>query len=685
MLDPAVGSPLLALVALVLLAVPGAALSVAAFGPGRLPATTRLALVLPLGYAVAATVALALALAGVLSAPSFMASLAVATIALVAVAWRWRDLRGQPSALRRELSDEPVLAALAVLVPAAVMVSRLLVPEVLNLGDYTPFRYWSDGLEVAAAGGIPARSMQWGEMLPTATSKVGLNSFHGAMALVLGRGPFAPMGALLAVSGAALAGATLAFGRELGLRYTAALLPILLFANLSIGNVEQTLDLSGFRAEAWGRVTALAAAALAVRAMRTPREGSWLPEALAAGGLLGLGATTHLVPTAVVGGLFLAYGAARAAVDRRVVPVLRAGAVVAATAAVLGGAVLVAAPGDPGFRGPGNPGVYAELARELGFPPSFDPTLYLARGELDQEPRTSTSAFYVPPSETVERFSESIVGSAEGTGPPGWAVLLAAAVALGVVMALGTPDLRAAAAGTAAFGIGLLLVALAFSHRYDVFALAMFGERRLFDYTAVVGWLLLLAVVETGAVRLRGRVPVTATAVVTLAVAAVLVPASIPREREERLVTAVPALEWIAENVPCDGRVLADRRTLGTFEATTGRIGVIEGMGPYFRIPVLKVALARIVEAREFLAGPLDDSTFLAKYDVAVVVVTSTGGGLLGGASRLTRVARDRLANATFLEEVLATETVTVYRVLDFDGGTPPPPGTPFCHDGASP
>ena len=84
-----------ALLALGFLLLPGMAVSVALFGPGRLPLPTRLALLLPLGFAAVAAVSTFLALLHVLTLVALLLAYAVLVIGMVAVAaWRSR-LAGQ--------------------------------------------------------------------------------------------------------------------------------------------------------------------------------------------------------------------------------------------------------------------------------------------------------------------------------------------------------------------------------------------------------------------------------------------------------------------------------------------------------------------------------------------------------------------------------------------------------------
>jgi hypothetical protein len=461
------------------------------------------------------------------------------------------------------------------------------------------------------------------------------------------------------------------------------------------------MDRNFYLGENWGRVIAFAAAALAIRALRAPPGEQRLADAVTAGALLGLGSMVHLVPAAVASVLVIVYAVIRAIADRRPVERARNAVLALGVAIALGAVLMFVAPGDSGFQGPGDPGVYAKLAREVGLPPSFDPTLYLARGIIDQRPGPEAGSFYRPPSETVGKFAGNILGTFEADAPV-WIPVAGAAAGLGIAIAFGTADVAIAAGAGIALGAALLLVALAFSYEYDIYALALFGERRLFDYTAVVEWVVVLSAVETGLLwlgpsppgvlwrraspRQPGRrpawAPAVAAAVLVVVAAAWLVPTSVRwgtlGKQQERLTSMVPALDWIERNVPCDGRVLADRRTLGAFEAATGRVGVLEGAGPYFRIDVLRVALSSVLEARKFLHDPQGMPGYLARNHVAAVMLTQAGGGPLG-AFPIRPVARMGFADAPFLQQVVKTPGATVYRVRTFAGGPDPPAGTPFC------
>src|SRR5262249_60124968 len=79
----------------------------------------------------------------------------------------------------------------------------------------------------------------------------------------------------------------------------------------------------------------------------------------------------------------------------------------------------------------------------------------------------------------------------------------------------------------------------------------------------------------------------------------------------------------IEKNVPCDGRILSDRRSLATFELLTRRAGVLEGMGPYLRPSVLVSAIRQMLAARQFFENPSAGYDYLRQNGVAAVVLTN--------------------------------------------------------------
>src|SRR5262249_27695988 len=155
------------------------------------------------------------------------------------------------------------------------------------------------------------------------------------------------------------------------------------------------------------------------------------------------------------------------------------------------------------------------------------------------------------------------------------------AVGLGciaLVLLRGDRDVRVAMIASILFGLILLLVAVLFSWRYNIYVLSHFGPRRLFHYVRLPTLVIFLAAAETllaliaKASPLSGRpwiVPAAAS-LITLVVAAVLLPKDLPPAGERaRLHGALAPMAWIEKNIPCTGRILADPRTPPTFQTLT--------------------------------------------------------------------------------------------------------------------
>src|SRR5207342_3169590 len=98
-------------------------------------------------------------------------------------------------------------------------------------------------------------------------------------------------------------------------------------------------------------------------------------------------------------------------------------------------------------------------------------------------------------------------------------------------------------------------------------------------------------------------------AVPAVAVAATAGPARHGWEQNGRDSMAV--LDWVDEHVPCGARILPDRVTLGTFAAATGRVSVVEGMGPYLRPAMLHSVLHLVLQAHGFFEHPAGGAALL--------------------------------------------------------------------------
>src|SRR5207245_89407 len=112
-----------------------------------------------------------------------------------------------------------------------------------------------------------------------------------------------------------------------------------------------------------------------------------------------------------------------------------------------------------------------------------------------------------PPSYIYREFVRRTVG--EGKVRTRYLILVPVgyAVALVVLLVWGSADLRATAVAAGVFALLVLAATLYFSYRYGVYAIAQFGERRLFDYTGLPVVVLVLGVFEMLIVKKAGQLP----------------------------------------------------------------------------------------------------------------------------------------------------------------------------------
>jgi hypothetical protein len=264
---------------------------------------------------------------------------------------------------------------------------------------------------------------------------------------------------------------------------------------------------------------------------------------------------------------------------------------------------------------------------------------------------------------------------------------------IGVVVLLiwGNRDLKAMAGTALLFMVVVLGVAVAFAARYDLYALETFGNRRLFNYIPIPFALVALGLLEMlvtwigrryGSSEKKQWVQPTVAGVLCVAIAAVLMPsARVPAQRLDSGQSDVSLVEWIGAHDPCQGRILADRRTLATFEAFVGRPGVLEGMGPHVRPDVLQVALSELFRATYFFQDPSSaiSSDYLKEKGVAYVVQTKH---IIGGWSRVWHTNLAGLDASPYLKRVFANDAGTVYQVVGWkpNPALPNPAGQPgYC------
>ena len=599
--------------------VPG--LGLALIAPARtFDPLERAALIVPLGYSALAVTGMALVSVGLLTRTSS----AVAWIMLTWAAWMIALVRGRVTdGAKRALQavrGSPAAFLLGMLLLIAYGAVRWTYGPGSGLFP-TALRYWVDGLEIADAGRVPERSLHWGIEVPPTVSKVLLNVVYARSSYWLGREPLGALAANLFLVAVSLFLGLVALFRRLALRRLALPLALVMTASPFVRMHTFSGDLRVMVAENWGRVIAVGALlALAVAlTTRDPPERRRL--AILCGLLLGVTATTHLVAAlaaavAVVGlclGRFVLERQARATAGLIVI----AGAVSLA----LTGIVLGSAGGDLGFQGAGGDRAYREVREAVGLPPGVDPVAFLT---TEGDVARSASASYAPV-DVFLAIPNKLLGRDPLHGGPGglgaWLVLvIAGAAALGVTWRSRVSALLALAIGAALVIAICLIIGVAFAARYDTFALANFGSRRLMQYFTFGGLLLVAAGLEAAMTWLANRIAVAVVVIVTILMAI----AFLPRMTGEAPATAagdVAALAWIRDNVPCEGRVLVTRRTLATVQAFSGRAGVIEGMGPHVRPSLLTRALSEMIAAKAFLADPEDASSYVRERGVAAIVV----------------------------------------------------------------
>jgi hypothetical protein len=674
--------------------VPGLGITLAIQPPGTASLPVRVALAFGFGYATISLTSLLLA---------FVHALAPVPLLLVggsttAAAWALAIRKGRAHlrAIRDDVALEwpRYLTFLAVLGGAIAV--RLTYSPIVNFIPPT-LRYWSDGVEIADVHRIPTSVLQWGRLLTPTVSKVALNSFDATMSFFLGRGPLGPTGALLFVVSVGLVLVAYAFAEELGVRWLGPVLPVLLFVNLRVGNTELTSDLRQNLAEDWGRLVVLATLILAIRALK-PRDpvgdapaeghdrslakGAPLRDAIVVGVMFAVSVATHLIPTAA--GLAFAggYALVRMVLDRGVARVLRTYGVALVTAALVGGCILLLPGGDLGFKGAGGNEAYDKLRTDLNVPSTFDPGVYLYFGSVKAASRVYRySASSVLPDFSFQVLSQNVRGESKQRLPLPKAVLPSAAALIGVLLILvfGNPDLRAMAGAAVIFAVVLIGAAIAFAIRFDLYSLETFGNRRLFNYVPLpfalvavgLGELLVIRAGGAMASDLRRWAQPSFAAALSLGVAAILMPSARAPAVRFDAAPGVQLVEWIGQHDPCQGRILADRRTLATFEAFDGRPAVLEGMGPYVRPDVLEIAVSEMFAATRFFEDPKEGLTYLEAKGVAFVVSTTPNQTVhvIGGWRRIEGPSGG-LSQAHFLTQVFQNDAGTVYQV---DGFTPNP------------
>jgi hypothetical protein len=656
-------SALVVLVSALVILGPGTGASLALHRPGEVGVATRAALCVALGIALSGGVAFILAIGHVRGAVSFFLSLAAVTAGVWTVAVRRASLREHGRAIGAEWRDDrwPLLAGLLVIVAFALV--RLTLSPLIHLQTSTSWRYWADAVEIADAGRIPSQVLHWGAVYPSVVNKVYLNTLNAGISHAIGPEPVPAMAALNWIGSVGLALALWSLGRELGLRFTATLLPVVLISNQFVMNTELTADLVTYKAETFSRLMSFAGAAVAVRTFRSRR--GWT-DAILAGLLLGVAAGIHVIPVIVAVALVAAYGLARLLVDRDLKGTLRVAGVSAGVTLAVGAAILVLPHGDIGLKGAAAPGSYDTFAE------GFDPTLYLNGGVIPGRRVVGPRTFYLSPGNALNKYVRSAVGPGPRYVKRFWVPAMALG-GLGAALAIllwFPKELKPV--GLAAWSVGAVLVALTwlFSLRFHLYIPAWFGVRRLFDYSSIPFTLLGLALAEgllMASRRVRSWAAPVAGSVIVVVVAAGLLVDARPRSPDPRAVSLVQGFDWIRENAPCEARFLPNAHSEGAFESLTGRVAILEGATPFLRPTILAPIVRLLLDARDFFHEPAGYASLLRSQDIDYVIVLSAGH--VGYKETIGTTNVEALARVSFLQRAFSNAGMTIYRVAENNRG----------------
>ncbi len=136
---------------------------------------------------------------------------------------------------------------------------------------------------------------------------------------------------------------------------------------------------------------------------------------------------------------------------------------------------------------------------------------------------------------------------------------------------------------------------------------------------------------------------------------------------------AINVANWIRANVPCNARMLPDRVTLGTFNATTGRVSILEGMGPYLRPSMLHPVLDEVLGANAFFHDPAAHRDYLEQHGIGYVLLLKRG--MRFGSMKTAvgiKVDESKFENVPWLQQVAKKKLFSAYRVV-----AGPHPGIP--------
>jgi hypothetical protein len=647
-----------------LLAVPGIAASLAAFAPGEISIVTRTAAAFGLGYAAAGGCAFILAAAHEFRLSFFLPLWFVVSAVLWVLAVRRAPLREHARAFIDEFDKNRVSLLLGALVFVAILAVHFKFIHLLGAPRYV---YYLNGIEIANAGGVPARTFEYGQSWPPATDKIFLDAFTGVAVLINHNVAIGP-GVLLWASIVGSALGLWAAAWELGLRRTGALLPLLVMSNQQILNTLVTGDFTDYRAEDFGRAIAFCAFALGIYAIRQRR---WLP-AVIAGIVLAAATGSHLIPVVLVVIAICIVGVVeliRRDTEQGRPAIVRAAVVLFAVAGVLGIVIRLLAGGAFGLGGASNPSGYRIVHT------SFDPTQYLFTGQFSSRAAAAHRLWYIPPVKAIEGIMA--VNGINWTAWGIWLLFAGCLVAAVLLFLFARTDVRAAGLTGAGIIATVIGVALVFDYHYHIYIDATAGIRRFRDFLSLGLILIALGLIEglLGLLAARwSRLSAVIAVLIVVSLAAWLLPSSAPTGAQHRIShQRVLFVNWVRTHTPCGARFLVNQRTEGAFTALTGRFALLEGMGPFLRADKLPYVVDLMLSARRFFASPASNEAFLRQHRISYVVVARPPM-LLGYSGPPGRAYIPGLDSSPFLHRVLTIPSLIVYQVQ----GVQTPPVSPL-------
>ena len=654
-------SPLI-IVLLVLL--PGLGATLAVFRGGQAGLPTQLACVFGLGFVTLSGWGFLLIQLRLFNPVALWTGIALITVAFFTIGLRRSGPRERASALRDEIKADGWVNAIG-LIAVAVFAFGMTRGQsaLLNFGVANPFRYWSDGLEVADAGQVPSETLQWGQLFAPTVSKLSFNALNGAFSF-LSDNPLEVMGPplILVLVGCAFAG--WAFGRELGLRYTAPLLVILAGPGTEV--FKHSLLISPQRwyaGETFARLALVTGLLLAVNVLRNKGRPV---VAVAAGVALGVAGTTHLIPTGIGVGFLCFYAVFLMISERQFRHVLTVGLVAGGIFSLFVLSGLLLSGGDAAFDAVDKG---RAIDTEGG---TFDPTRFLVSGIVDQPEDVQPASrlemndgWYELPGTIFEDYIVASMTSAVEDGPLA-IIFIGVGLAALLLLLLGPRPLRPVAIAAFFMWSSLLIIAIFMSSQYDTYVPGSFAQRRLWSYAGffpmVVGVALLEVVLQLLG-KVKSWIPISAAAVIVCIVLVRAEPPPVERSLLRAGADSVMAMNWVSENLPCDARLLANQRTGGTFQAMTGRVAIAEGMAPYLRPEMLADVIDLLFDGRDFFQDPATNESVLNEHGVDYVLVAKTKYLFDRKPALLGRFPPERVATAEGLELIYESRLMDVYRV----------------------